>query len=942
MVRTGSGEGRTKQQESPMLVFMAIVVVFMLVAVTVLFLKTGDLTSRLQDLRLDVARLAGRLSQLEGKESPPEAGKQGAVHIPAKEDRGPAVPKQRAEVTPHPPLAVQPVAPKAAEAVSAPTPSVPPVPAPSRTREEWEALIGGKLLNRIGALALIIGVGFFLKYAFDKNWITEWMRVTIGGLTGAAVLLLAARSHRKGLEIFAQGLVGAGIAILYLSVYASFNFYFLVSQPVAFVLMSGVTAITFTQAFKYNSLAVSLLGWLGGFLTPFLLNTGEANAAGLFTYIALLDIAVLAVLLVKDRWIILLPLTLVGTYMMYYLWYGTEYHPENLWTAALFLTLFWALFHALDTAWCTTRRAAFKVARRWGSAANLLAYYGGLYAVLDQQQHDWLAPATLVLGIAYALSAMVIQRRAATETVPVVQNAFTGILLLVVATHIQFEPYTVTMVSALEAVALAWVGRRWNLNYVWYAASGLLLWGALALLVTPGALHAEDAAHFRVAFTQRVAAYLSLIAAAALVLWITRAFQTARGGTIRTALHGGWVLLAFLLLTVECVDYFRQLQETVAGGVTDMLKLGLQRNMSLATLWILFSFSLVAVGVRKSVNSIAIPGFVIAGLAWAIAAMGGFSFVPIAEFQVVLNIRSGALLLVSAVFLLSGRILAASADGKKKRSDLLHYAWIVLIFILCTAETVDFYRQRGVVPGGGSVDELAFMRFMTLGGVWTIYALVLGWAGLRTRLVPLVSAGLWVVILAAIIAGLRGVAYDPLQAYSPILNVRVLIILMAIGGLIWYLRAVREGTLQIDWVAEIRSAMRVLTIILSLVLITAEIRDFFEKAIGNAVVGGENEETARQMENLKQLLLSSSWLVYSILLMAYGIWRRGRSLRVISMGLFGIAILKIFIYDLSFLDTLYRIFSFLGLGVILLAVSYLYQRYRGVIFGGGARETQKE
>jgi uncharacterized membrane protein len=55
----------------------------------------------------------------------------------------------------------------------------------------------------------------------------------------------------------------------------------------------------------------------------------------------------------------------------------------------------------------------------------------------------------------------------------------------------------------------------------------------------------------------------------------------------------------------------------------------------------------------------------------------------------------------------------------------------------------------------------------------------------------------------------------------------------------------------------------------------------------------------------------------------------------LAFALFGVSILKIFIYDLSFLDTLYRIFSFLGLGVILLAVSYLYQRYRGIILGSG-------
>jgi uncharacterized membrane protein len=67
--------------------------------------------------------------------------------------------------------------------------------------------------------------------------------------------------------------------------------------------------------------------------------------------------------------------------------------------------------------------------------------------------------------------------------------------------------------------------------------------------------------------------------------------------------------------------------------------------------------------------------------------------------------------------------------------------------------------------------------------------------------------------------------------------------------------------------------------------------------------------------------------------MVVGIWRRRAGLRLVAMVLFGVTILKIFFYDLSFLQTLYRIFSFIGLGLILLAMSYLYQRYKGIILG---------
>jgi uncharacterized membrane protein len=65
----------------------------------------------------------------------------------------------------------------------------------------------------------------------------------------------------------------------------------------------------------------------------------------------------------------------------------------------------------------------------------------------------------------------------------------------------------------------------------------------------------------------------------------------------------------------------------------------------------------------------------------------------------------------------------------------------------------------------------------------------------------------------------------------------------------------------------------------------------------------------------------------------FGIWKKVRAIRIAAFVLFGMSILKIFIYDLSFLEMLYRIFSFIALGIVLLAVSYAYQRFRHVIFG---------
>jgi uncharacterized membrane protein len=227
--------------------------------------------------------------------------------------------------------------------------------------------------------------------------------------------------------------------------------------------------------------------------------------------------------------------------------------------------------------------------------------------------------------------------------------------------------------------------------------------------------------------------------------------------------------------------------------------------------------------------------------------------------------------------------------------------------------------------------------------VWSVYSLGLSAVGRRTGLRSVLFSGMWLVLGAGCLAGLRGLSFDPLSMFTPVSNIRVGMLLVAVLALIIHVYQARGYSYRSDWIGEMAGIMRILAVSLVLVLLTSEVRDAFEKLIQQVAGGGVTqgmaeggEATARgteitRLENLEQLSLSASWLFFSIVLMLWGIWKRTRNLRIMSIVLFGVAILKIFIYDLSFLDTLYRIGSFVGLGVILLSVSYLYQRYKAVI-----------
>jgi uncharacterized membrane protein len=246
-------------------------------------------------------------------------------------------------------------------------------------------------------------------------------------------------------------------------------------------------------------------------------------------------------------------------------------------------------------------------------------------------------------------------------------------------------------------------------------------------------------------------------------------------------------------------------------------------------------------------------------------------------------------------------------------------------------ETNDFFRRLMVGASAASVEALSFQRYMTESVVWAFLAVMLVWGARQRAIAPLAYSGIFIMFLGMGMAAIRGIAFAPVDQFQIITNYRVLALVLVITAT-FMTAALLARMRAIEWCRESADIIGVFAVVLILVLLTGETRDFFEKRLLLLTPAGEDVAySPGAVENTKQLCLSGIWLLYSITLMGIGIWRRLRNLRFIAIALFGLTILKIFIYDLSFLETLYRIFSFIGLGVVLLAVSYLYQHYKDVI-----------
>lgn len=164
----------------------------------------------------------------------------------------------------------------------------------------YEKFIGENLFGKIGILIFVIGVGFFVKYAIDKNWINETFRTVLGFLTGAALLFVAERLQKK-YRTFSSLLAGGAFAVFYLTVAIAFHYYHIFSQTVAFIILIAITVFMSVLSVIYDRRELAIIALVGGFLAPFIVSSGEGSYQVLFTYVSILNLGMFGLSIYK-KW----------------------------------------------------------------------------------------------------------------------------------------------------------------------------------------------------------------------------------------------------------------------------------------------------------------------------------------------------------------------------------------------------------------------------------------------------------------------------------------------------------------------------------------------------------------------------------------------------------------------------------------------------------------
>jgi len=452
---------------------------------------------------------------------------------------------------------------------------------------DWETLIGGRWLNRIGIVALITATSFFLKYAFDNNWIGPSGRVAIGLVLGASMLPWSQWLLRRGYSYFSEGIAGLGAAVMYLSIWAGCQYYTLYSRDVGFYAMIVVTVGMAAVALGRNSQRIALLSLLGGFLTPELVSSGKDQQVVLFVYLLILGAGLLVIEL-RRNWRLLTPVSFVFTLIYFWGWHERFYQPAKLERTLIFATLFFALY-AIIPILRALQSASSQEIDLLLILANSFAYFGALYSMLWPQDRWPLTLLVLALSAGHVVVARILPRAKAGES-DLVRLLFAGLALTfaTLAIPIRLDGKWITLAFAVEGAVLVWTGFRSNAAILRGAGYILLLISTIRVLFL-----SLPAPQFL--FNERFASYVVLIASLAAVLYAAREHISSVGSEERGLL--GFVavainVVALLALSLEMWDYYGR---QYGLGIDT----GLAQHLSLSLLWTVYASALIAFGIQR-------------------------------------------------------------------------------------------------------------------------------------------------------------------------------------------------------------------------------------------------------------------------------------------------------------------------------------------------------
>lgn len=717
------------------------------------------------------------------------------------------------------PTTTQPVAQVIQDPIQ-PKAKVPIVNKPPTIKSDLEKFIGENLINKIGIVIIVIGVGIGAKYAIDNQLISPLARIILGYLMGIGLLGFAIQLKTK-YQNFSAVLLSGSLAILYFITYSAYSFYDLIPQVLAFALMVLFTVFTVIAAINYNRQVIALIGLVGAYAVPFLLSEDSGRVAILFTYIAIINTGIL-VLAFNKYWKSLYYSSFALTWIIFYSWYSTQYNViEHIGLAMVFMFVFFVIFYLTFLAYKLIEKEEFTTIDILLLLANSFIFFGFGYASLSDhiQGEQLLGLFTLGNGILHFIVGIVIYKQRLGDKNLLYFVSGLVMVFIAIAIPVQLDGNWVTLLWAGEATLLFWIGRTKNVSAYETLSYPLMILAFLSLIhdwtsVYNNYVPEDPTSRITPLFNIYFLTSLLFIAAFSFINLINndKQYTSSIGKGNDFFKIVGHIVPAILLIViyfsfrVEITTYWNQLFDD------STIKLNLNDESSISK--IQYDYDILRF---KTI--------------WIyIYSLFFFSILSLVNIRLLKNLQLGMINLgLSAVVII--------------------FFLFEVLFVL--SELRDSYLVENLSEYYKASAFNIVIRYISFGFV----------------------------------SGLLYISYLYIHNEYQRSDLKLIFNLFLHFTVLWI-----ASSELINWLD-----------------ISGSTQSY---KLGLSILGG----------------------VYALFLITLGIWKRRKYLRIGAIVLFGITLIKLFFYDISDLDTISKTIVFVSLGILLLIISFLYNKYRSTIF----------
>ncbi len=786
--------------------------------------------------------------------------------------------------TPPPP----PPPPTAPTVQQAPT-AYPQATAPRAWAFDWESFVGIRLFSWIGGIAFVLAAVFLFKEAVEHGWLRPSFRAAMGLIVGIGLLVGCELKVARNYVFTANAMEGAGIAILYATLFAMHAQWQLVPSAVAFVGMLLVTAVAVFLSTRRDSVFIALLGLIGGFATPALLSSGENRPIALFSYLLLLNGGI-SWIAYRKRWPLLTALSIALTVFYQWSWVDRFLTADQLPLA----TVIFALFAAVGASALWPRGGDDDVRplfRRIAAAAAVVPLIFAFFTAVvpEYGAQYWLLFGFLLLMTAGLTAIAILRGPEWLHNVGAVATLVTWFIWLTVSyTHASW-PWSLVWLAVFVALYLA-AGLR--LRMIATYTAGLLFFVFIALA------------------DQEPARSLTTIGAMLALLAIVMVFAIVRAMPMLAAIALGLSSIATMVMNPG-------------------LRIELVTQLILVTALLAIAW----ISGRHFLAVLAVPFYGAAILAASLPTgdsqlmFAAILYAPFILYPLFLGRRVKQSMAPHFAAALASAVFFIAAYDSLERMRLADWHGVmavgiglVMVVLLWRLLRIDENTSRLALVAGTALAFFTAAIPLQFENEWLTVALALEAAALAWlfsriphRGLLLWSGGLAIAVLIRLVFNPAVFEYHP-KAGTPVFN--------------WYLYTYlicAAAMFIAAWIAprdepNLRRFYAAAGTIELFFLLNIEIADYY--SVGDMLTFNFMGSSLAQ-----DLTYTMSWALFAMAMLITGIALHSRGARVAALGLLLITILKCFLHDLARLGGLYRVASLFGLAVSLVAVGLMLQKF---------------